>query len=164
MSLASNFKVAGISSVLRSMLNIEFAKKALLPSLTGGVLTGVAVYKLIDGANLTEARTLLTGYIASGVTLSLDDVLPDMGSFDEAGALLIGGTAAGFIVNAAFGAISNPDTDADGTLSDAEKLAHYETQYAPITQPQRLYASIISGIGVSIAAYAELARSYNVRE
>lgn len=162
MSLTESFKVSGISRSVGNMLNIGFARKALIPSLVGGVLTGVAVFKLLADVNLNEARTLLTGYIAGGVSCSLDQVLPDVGSFDEAGQILLGGTAAGMIVNAAFGKLLPADTSGDGIISDEEKIANYNAQFTPITASQRLYASIVAGAGVSIAAYAEMARYYNV--
>lgn len=160
MSLLSGIRVPDLSKLMETMLSPTFARRALLPALSGGAIAGVGAYQILADANVTQGRTLLTGYIASGVALSMSDILPDAGSLDEAGAVLIGGTAAGFIVNAAFGVITNADIDADGTLSDAEKLTNYELHFAPIARAQRLYASIISGVGVAIAGYVQMARGY----
>lgn len=161
MSFVNAFSVSSMSKIVTTMLNPAFAKKALIPCLTGGALAGIGAYKLLEGANVNQGRTLLTGYIASGVALSLDGVLPDLGSMDEAGSIIIGGSAAGFIVNAAFGALLPADTNSDGTVTDAEKLANYDVHFSAISNTQRLYASIVSGIGVAIAGYAQMSRSYN---
>lgn len=162
MSVFSSLNISSVTQTITAALNPVVLKAALIPSIAAGLVSGIAIYKMVEGATLNEGRTLLTGYVAGGIALSVDEVLPDVGGFDEVGSILLGGTAAGVIVNASFGAVLPVDTDANGTVTDAEKLASYEAQFTPITQPQQLRAAIVAGVGIALASYFEIARAYHV--